>query len=208
MEFKIPDHLQYSIKSISLEANNNLLTTKLGKIYDNKEIICSFDVKDTLALLYKENLLNSLERYGESISYNDKILEIDPNNTNAVIEKGTALQEQSASNLSQKQDSEGQNKSSNAQPPISIKSNSTFSEGNSFYILGEIKNNQNKTLNLVKAYVELYNITKNKIGSISTFTTPSTIQPFESAAFKLSIGPTDVDNVSSIDSWKLYGGYR
>ena len=46
MEFKIPEHLQYSIISISLEANNKLIMVKFGVTYDNKEIISPFDIKD------------------------------------------------------------------------------------------------------------------------------------------------------------------
>jgi hypothetical protein len=62
-------------------------------------------------------------------------------------------------------------------------------------------------LDLVEVDITLYDV-NNKIIGTSTFTNPSTIQPFDSAAFKISVGPSDVSDVNAINNWKLTANYR
>jgi S1-C subfamily serine protease len=104
------------------------------------------------------------------------------------------------SNMPRDQNPEGQNE-------VSIIEGSNFREGNNLYIIGEVKNNLNSILNLVEVSITLYDINDNIIGTTLTYTNPSTIQPLESAPFKLSIGPSDVTDINAIDEWKIVASY-
>lgn len=79
MEFKIPEHLQYSIISISLEGNNKLIMIKFGIPYDNKEIISPFDIKD---------ISNSMEKLEHKIKKTIGISKEDYNEIESIILAG------------------------------------------------------------------------------------------------------------------------
>ena len=92
---------------------------------------------------------------------------------------------------------------STSNPVLNITSVSNYFTENYFYIVGEVLNKAQSEKTYVRVTATLYDDTNKVIGTSYTFTDPTTIQPSESAPFKLSVSLSDVSNLDSIKIYKL-----
>lgn len=92
---------------------------------------------------------------------------------------------------------------STSDPDLSISSVSDYTQGNYFYIVGEVKNNGISAKHLVKISITLYNDLDTVIGTTIAYTNPSDIPSGGSSPFKFMIGNTDVTDLGAIKNYKL-----
>ena len=86
---------------------------------------------------------------------------------------------------------------------LKITSSSSYSQGDYFYIVGEVSNTGSNDKEFVKVIATLYDDNRRVIGTGFTYTDPSTISSQESSPFKLIISESDVSSINAIESFKL-----
>lgn len=75
-------------------------------------------------------------------------------------------------------------------------------------INGEIQNNGSESIDFVKVTATFYDATGSVIGSDFTYTDPDTLEPGQSAPFKLTAGFGDDLPIDEVATIKLHVGGR
>jgi hypothetical protein len=181
----------------------------------DKDILIGVDNVPITRIDYVISYLDTNKKVGDSINLvvnrNGQIL-----NLTAVIDTLPIVSLQNSDNPSMQgqqqsmdpNNNEIKNNPSTPTSPLTVIPGTTFHEGNNFYLVGEVKNNGASVLNSVEVDITLYDINNKVIGTTSTFTNPNTILPFDTAAFKLTVGPYDVNDVNAIKDWRITTSYR
>lgn len=86
---------------------------------------------------------------------------------------------------------------------LEITSSSSYSQGDFFYIVGEVLNTDSNDKEFVKVIATLYDENRKVVGTGFTYTDPSTISSQESSPFKIIIGDSDVSSINAIDRFRL-----
>lgn len=111
-----------------------------------------------------------------------------------------------ANNIDRENDNDDDNKfesQESSSSGLKITRSSSYSQGDFFYIVGEVLNTGSNNKEFVKVIATLYDENRKVIGTGFTYTDPSTISSQESSPFKIIIGDIDVSSIDSIDSFKL-----
>ena len=91
---------------------------------------------------------------------------------------------------------------------IEIKSHSSYIDlGDSFHVVGEVQNNKSTPVNFVELIGTFYDSSGNVVGTTITYTTPSTINPNETAPFDLILMSASIPT-QEINSYKLTLTYQ